>query len=57
MKQKRLPVSDYADAEHLTNKELLLMDADILVPAALENQITKENADRIQADLILELAN
>lgn len=41
----------------LTNAELLEKPCDVLVPAALENQITSENADRIQAQLILELAN
>ncbi len=44
-------------AEQMTNEELLTMDVDILVPAALENQITKENADDIRANAILEMAN
>ncbi|MFI3172560.1 MAG: Glu/Leu/Phe/Val dehydrogenase [Eubacteriales bacterium] len=42
---------------HLTNAELLEVETDILVPAALENQITKENADRIKASIIVEGAN
>ena len=33
------------------------MDVDVLIPAALENQITGENADRIKAKIIIELAN
>lgn len=41
----------------MSNTELLIQSCDILVPAALENQITMENVDRIQAELILELAN
>jgi glutamate dehydrogenase (NADP+) len=41
----------------LTNPELLELDVDILVPAALENQITEENADRIKARYIFEVAN
>ncbi|MEK7623392.1 MAG: Glu/Leu/Phe/Val dehydrogenase [Patescibacteria group bacterium] len=41
----------------VTNEELLELDVDVLIPAALENQITKENADRIKAPVILELAN
>lgn len=41
----------------ITNKELLESDVDILVLAALENQITAENADRIKARYVIEIAN
>jgi len=41
----------------ITNKELLELDCDILVPAAISNQITKENAHNIKADIIVEAAN
>lgn len=41
----------------ITNAELLTMDCDILIPAALENQITAANAPEIKAKVILELAN
>ena len=41
----------------ITNKELLELDCDILVPAAVQNQITKENAHNIKADIIVEAAN
>jgi glutamate dehydrogenase (NAD(P)+) len=41
----------------ITNRELLELDADILIPAALENAITVENAGRIRARLIAEFAN
>ncbi len=41
----------------LSNKELLELEVDVLVPAALENQITKENAGNIRAKVILEMAN
>ena len=41
----------------ISNKDLLELPVDILIPSALENQITKENADRIQAKVILEMAN
>ena len=41
----------------MSNEELLELDVDILIPAAIEGQITEENADRIRAKLILEVAN
>lgn len=41
----------------ITNKELLELDCDILVPAAIENQITQENAHNIRASIIVEAAN
>lgn len=42
---------------HICNQELLCQDVDILIPAALENQITAEIADKIRADYIIEAAN
>ena len=41
----------------LTNEELLTLKTDVLIPAALENQINASNADKIQAKLIVEAAN
>ncbi len=41
----------------ITNKQILELPVDVLVPAALENQITAQNAGRIKAKIILELAN
>ncbi len=41
----------------ITNDELLELEVDVLVPAALENVITADNADKIKAKAILELAN
>ncbi|MCM3758633.1 Glu/Leu/Phe/Val dehydrogenase [Sporosarcina aquimarina] len=41
----------------LTNQELLELDCDILVPAAIENQITEHNADKIKASIVVEAAN
>lgn len=41
----------------ISNKELLELDCDILVPAAIENQITAENAHHIKADIVVEAAN
>jgi glutamate dehydrogenase (NAD(P)+) len=43
--------------EEITNEELLELDCDILVPSALENQITHENASKIKAKIIAEGAN
>jgi glutamate dehydrogenase/leucine dehydrogenase len=47
----------YTKATPITNEELLTLKVDLLVPAALENVITAENADKIQAKLIVEGAN
>jgi len=45
------------DHKEITNEELLGLNVDILVPSALENQITLNNADNINAKVILEVAN
>ncbi len=50
-------VAGFAGAEALDPAELLTQDVDILVPAALENQITNENAAAIRAKVIVEGAN
>jgi glutamate dehydrogenase (NADP+) len=50
-------VCQLVDAAVISNEELLELDVDILIPAALENQITQENAAHIKASVILELAN
>jgi glutamate dehydrogenase (NAD(P)+) len=50
-------LEEYADAQHLTNAELLELPCDILVLAALEDQLTAENAPRIDAKLVVEGAN
>lgn len=41
----------------ISNQELLELDCDILVPAAVENQITKDNAHNIKAQIVIEAAN
>lgn len=50
-------VCDAAETQTLSGDELLQLDADILVLAALENQITDANADQIRARTIVEIAN
>jgi glutamate dehydrogenase (NADP+) len=50
-------VCNVVDHDVLTNEELLTLDVDILVPAALENQITEANAKDIKAKYIFEVAN
>jgi glutamate dehydrogenase (NAD(P)+) len=50
-------LTDFPGTEPITNAELLELECDILVPAALESQITGQNADRIRAKMIAEGAN
>ena len=50
-------ISGFPGSKMITNEELLLLPCDVLIPAALENQITEANANNIKARLILELAN
>jgi glutamate dehydrogenase (NAD(P)+) len=50
-------VDDFPDAEPLTNEQLWGLDVDVLIPAALENQITMENAPQIRAKIVTEGAN
>jgi glutamate dehydrogenase (NAD(P)+) len=50
-------LSGYAEADRVTNAELLELDVDLLVPAALGGVLKKDNAPRIRAPLIVEAAN
>ncbi|MGD8805849.1 MAG: Glu/Leu/Phe/Val dehydrogenase [Chloroflexota bacterium] len=43
--------------DRISNQELLTLDVDVLIPAAIEDQITARNADRVQAGVIVEGAN
>jgi glutamate dehydrogenase (NAD(P)+) len=56
-KAKTRTVVGYPGTDKITNEELLELDCEVLVPAALENEITQENADRIKARVISEGAN
>jgi len=50
-------LEDLVAAQRITNAELLELDVDLLVPAAVSNQLTVANADRVQATTIVEVAN
>jgi glutamate dehydrogenase (NAD(P)+) len=56
-KEKTGTLRGYPEADAITNEKLLELDCDVLVPAALENQITLENASRLRARIIVEAAN
>jgi glutamate dehydrogenase/leucine dehydrogenase len=56
-KSKTGSVVNYEGCENITNEELLETKCDILIPAALENQITKANAGNIKAKIVAEGAN
>jgi glutamate dehydrogenase/leucine dehydrogenase len=56
-KEKTGSVSGFSGSKDITNEELLELDCDLLIPAALENTITPDNVDNIKAKVILELAN
>lgn len=57
LKKQKKSVIEYSDSKKVTSTEILELPCDILIPAALENQITAENAKNIKAKVILELAN
>ncbi len=48
---------EMVEADTISNEELLELEVDLLIPAALENQLTAANADRIKAKTIVEVAN
>ena len=54
---ERTPLGEIAGADAVTNAELLALDVDILVPAAMEGEITSRNAGAVRARLIAEGAN
>jgi glutamate dehydrogenase (NAD(P)+) len=55
--QKNRSLSGFAGCEEMSSEDLLVADCDVLIPAALENQITTRNADRVQAKILCEGAN
>jgi glutamate dehydrogenase (NAD(P)+) len=54
---KNKSVAGFPEAEAITNEQLLVLPCDILVPAALERQITAANAGKIQCRILAEAAN
>ena len=56
-KKEKGNLINFPNSKAITNKELLELDVDVLCPAALENQITAENADQVKAKIVAELAN
>jgi glutamate dehydrogenase (NAD(P)+) len=56
-KAKTSSVCNLSGCKGISNEELLELDVDILFPSALENVITEENAPRIRAKIVAELAN
>ena len=55
--QKNGVIKDFPGSDNITNDELLELDVDILIPAAIDGVITKRNADRVKAKVIAEGAN
>jgi glutamate dehydrogenase (NAD(P)+) len=55
--RNRKLLNSYGNAQHISNEELLTLDCEVLVPAALENVITSDNAGNIKARIICEGAN
>lgn len=56
-KNKSKTVQGLKGTKNITNDALLKLDVDILIPAGIENAITSKNADKVQAKIVLELAN
>lgn len=56
-KTKNGCLHDFLGAKRVSNEELLALNCDILVPAALENQITGKNADKLKCKILAEAAN
>jgi glutamate dehydrogenase (NAD(P)+) len=50
-------LAEYSEADHLTNEELLALEVDILIPAALQHQITEDNVHNLRCRILAEGAN
>ncbi|MFG1449102.1 MAG: Glu/Leu/Phe/Val dehydrogenase [Thermoplasmataceae archaeon] len=56
-KKKTGSVANFPGSKNISNEELLELPVEVLIPAAIENQIRADNASKIKAKIILELAN
>lgn len=56
-KKAKGSLAGLADTKEISIQDFFALDVDVLIPAALENQINKDNADAIKAKIVLELAN
>lgn len=56
-KKNKQPLNDLPDTKEISLEEFFALELDVLVPAALENQITADNASSIKAKVILEMGN
>lgn len=56
-KNENKTLSGFPGSKEISSKELLELNCDVLIPAALDGQITKDNAQNIKAKVVLELAN
>jgi glutamate dehydrogenase (NAD(P)+) len=56
-REKTGSIVGYEGGRTVTNEELLELDCDVLIPAAIEGQLTEENAARVKASVIVEAAN
>ncbi len=54
---KKRTISEYIEGDKITNSQLLELNVDILIPCAVENVITKENAKNLKCKIIIEGAN
>ena len=52
-----LSLADYAGAKRISNEELLALDVEVLIPAAIGGVLTADNAGDVKADVIIEAAN
>jgi glutamate dehydrogenase (NAD(P)+) len=56
-KRRTGTIAGYPGGTFVTNEELLELECDVLIPAAIEGQLTAQNADRVKASVIVEAAN